>query len=77
MKKLELKPDGFPCPLRECPPGLFLCGEDVGLKSEYRNERGETEAYCESGEFFWGDANKGGTAEETIVQPLIAEWTEE
>lgn len=72
MKRLELKPDGFPCKLQECPPGLFLCGENVCLKSEY----GNNEAYCDSGEYFHGDANKGGTAQDTIVQPLVAEWVE-
>ena len=77
MKRLELKPDGFPCKLSECPPGLFLCGENVGLKTEYLSEKGDPEAYCDSGECFWGDANKGGSAKDTIVQPLIAEWVED
>lgn len=77
MKRLELKPSGFACKLSECPPGLFLCGEMVGLKSEYRNDKGNCEAYCDSGEFFWGDGNRGGTADSTIVQPLVAEWIEE
>lgn len=77
MRKLELKPDGWPCKLKECPPGLFLCGETVGLKSEYKSENGNSEAFCDSGEAFWGDANRGGTADDTIVQPLIAEWIEE
>lgn len=72
MKRLELKPDGFPCKLIECPPGLFLCGNDVGLKTKYKSD----EAFCESGESFWGDANKGGKAGDTIVQPLISEWIE-
>lgn len=77
MKRLELKPAGFKCKLRECPPGLFLCGDEVGLKSEYRNEQGNSEAYCESGEFFWGDANKGRNADDTLVIPLTVEWVDE
>lgn len=77
MKRLELKPDGFPCKLSECPPGLFLCGETVGLKPEYATKEGKSEAYCESGEYFWGDANNGGTANGTMVQPLSSYWIEE
>lgn len=76
MRILQLKPEGFPCKLKECPPGLFLCGENVGLKSEYNNLQGDPEAYCDSGEYFWGDANKGGTAKDTLVQPLVANWVE-
>lgn len=70
MRTLKLVPDGFPCKLKECPPGLFLCGADVGLKTEY----GADEAYCDSGESFWGDKNKGGETGDTIVTPLVAEW---
>ncbi len=77
MKKLDLKPSGFKCKLSECPPGLFLCGDDVGLKTEYLDDKGNPEAYCDSGEYFWGDANKGGNAKDTMVLPLIAEWVDE
>lgn len=74
MKTLELTPSGFPCRLAECPPGFFLCGEDLGFKSEYKTAKGNSEAFCESGEAFWGDANKGGKADDTIVQPLESRW---
>jgi hypothetical protein len=72
MKRLELKPDGFPCKLAECSPGFFLFGEMVGLKSEYRSDKGNCEAYCDSGEFFCGGI--GNKADDTIVQPLKTEW---
>jgi hypothetical protein len=73
MKRLELKPDGFPCKLKECPPGLFLCSNEVAMKTEY----GIDEAYCDSGERFWGEKNRGGKTEDTVVQPLIAQWIDD
>jgi hypothetical protein len=72
MKTLELRPDGFPCTLAECPPGLFLHGENVGLKTEY----GATEAFCDSGERFWGGVSRVDNLAKVIVQPLIYEWNE-
>ena len=68
MKRLELFPTGFACTLKECPPGPFLHGEDLGFKSEYATDRGEPEAYTEAGEFFHG---KG------LVIPLEARWVDE
>lgn len=35
MKRLVLEPEGWPCTLRGCPPGFFVHGETVGLKTEY------------------------------------------
>lgn len=77
MKRLELKPNGFPCKLSECAPGFFLSGDTVGFKSEYGTDKGNSEAFCEGGCYFWGDQNKGGKADDTLVQPLVSEWVEE
>ena len=68
MKQLVLKPNGWPCTLEECPPGIFVCGENIGFKSEYSNDK--TEAFCESGEYFCAGDDK-------IVQPVTAEWIDE
>ncbi len=74
MKRLVLKPHGWPCCLVKCPPGLFLSGESVGLKSEYRESNGQIEAYNECGEFFWGGAKTEAERRALIVQPLEYEW---
>jgi len=70
---LILEPDGFPCQLEDCPPGLFLNMEHakeaiVGLKTEYgKGERGDqVEAFVgASGEVYCGQGE---------VQPLTASW---
>lgn len=55
--KITMKPADFECTLAECPPGLFLWkGESICLKSEYGDD-----AYCDSGEYFWG-----GTADKKL-----------
>lgn len=64
MKRLVLRPVGWPCALADCPPGLFVCDDVVGLKTEY----GNTEAYCDSGERF---------CSKDLVQPCEALWEEE
>lgn len=70
MKKLIAKPNGWPCTLEECPPGLFVYEDEICFKSEYINEIGKIEAFCESGEYFCKEAN-------ITVQPVIVEWEEE
>ena len=41
--------------LDECPPGLFLHGDCLGVKTEYRRQNGSVEAFVvASGEAFWG-----------------------
>jgi len=36
MRRLILEPDGWPCSIRECPPGFFLHGDSLCFKTEYR-----------------------------------------
>lgn len=80
-KRLELKPDGFPLKLLECPPGFFLKDDDVCFKSKYAhgNETDErrSEAFCETGCYFWGgkEGDELGV-DNVIVQPLIVEWVD-
>jgi ADP-ribose pyrophosphatase YjhB (NUDIX family) len=43
--------------LEDLPVGLFLHGDTLCMKTEYRTEQGAIEAYIvSSGEFFWGGA---------------------
>ncbi len=61
----------FACRLDECPPGLFLFGNCLGFKSEYRNEKGASEAFVvETGEFFWGGAKCTAEREALLVTPV-------
>jgi len=76
MKRMVVNPDGWPCTFNECPPGFFVFEDNLYLKSEYRSED-KSDAYCESGEYFWGgtggDVKKRGALK---VQPVIVEWEE-
>jgi hypothetical protein len=77
LKKLVLKPDGWPCLLIECPPGLFVFKDSVCMKSDYRTDKGELEAFNEAGEFFWGGVETYAEREKLIVQPVTSEWVDE
>lgn len=72
MKRLELKPDGWPCKLSECPPGFFLFNDSVCYKSSYGDYYVGT-----GGSVFWGGTTRSDDRELLIVQPLIEEWVEE
>lgn len=76
MKRLQLVPDGFECKLLECPAGFFLYGEEVCFKSEYVDDNGRPEVYCESGEAFWGGTSKIEDLQKVMVIPLISRWVE-
>ena len=84
MKRLVIKPDGWPCILAECPPGHFVTVDHFKMlcfKSEYRETIGgeefQVEAFNEAGEVFWGEAeNTAALRRGTMVQPVIAEWEE-
>lgn len=67
--------------LDACPPGLFMFGDTLGFKSEYRSLAGDREsiegagwksdAYCvESGEYFWGGMSNWRRREALMVQPV-------
>jgi hypothetical protein len=51
--KIILLPADFECAYEDCPPGLFLCGQMIGLKSEYSEE-----GYCDTGERFCATEKK-------------------
>lgn len=55
--------------LAECPIGLFMCGDELCLKTEYGSNEGRIDAYIVStGEFFWGGAST--IAEQRMVKVL-------
>lgn len=61
----------FACTLAQCPPGLFLFGNCLGFKSEYRSDAGHIEAFVvASGEYFWGGAKSSEEREGLMVHPV-------
>lgn len=59
------------CTLSTCPPGLFIAGDCLGLKTEYRTDSGRTEAYVvASGESFQGGAQTAEARENLMVTPV-------
>lgn len=76
MRTLQIVPDGWPCTLEECPPGFFIVGEDLCFKTEYHTEKGESEAYCHTGEYFVGGAASSEARAALVVQPVAAEWVD-
>lgn len=77
MKTVEIIPSGWPCALRDCPPGLFIFGQSLGFKSEYVGNDGRIDAFCvESGEIFWGGTSDNESRGKLIVQPAITQENE-
>lgn len=67
MKKLILKPEGWPCSIEECPPGFFVFNDvHVGFKTEYHSGEGGVQAYNEAGEHF--------VPRKIMVQPVYPVW---
>ena len=72
MKRLVLGPDGWPCLLGECRPGLFVFeGETVCIKTDYG-----ADAFLEGGDAFWGGASTAEDRAALTVQPVVSEWQE-
>ncbi len=73
MKRLLIKPDGWPCTLAECPAGHFIFESDgdkiLGFKSDYPRDGAQTDAYNAGGEFI-------RIGDDEIVQPVFQEWEE-
>jgi hypothetical protein len=62
--------------LKNCPVGLFWCGETLALKTEYGNNEGRIHAYIvSSGEMFWGDAPQSVSSQrDTLVTPMDTDF---
>ncbi len=76
-KRLIMVPDGWPCTLEDCPPGIFTVADMVFFKSEYKTELKDNsyriDAFNLSGEYLsleFMDKIKE-------VQPVICSWIKE
>lgn len=74
-RRLCLVPNGWPCRLDECPPGLFVqlahLRDDepgVGLKTEYESAG---PFVLSSGEVYWGGVSTPAERDALVVMPLI------
>lgn len=59
-------------PLAKVPAGsLFLYGETLAFKSEYRTDKGACECFIYgSGEMFWGGMKTADALNQLLVTPL-------
>lgn len=72
MRRLVVVPDGWPCDLQECPPGLFVYGATLCWVDAY-----DKDPYtAEDGQAFWGGTSKREERAKLIVQPCKAIWEE-
>lgn len=76
MRRLVMVPDGWPCPLTECPPGPFVWMAEpsvgaMGWMSEYGRNDGGRDCFNTAGEFIDWDQWK-----DSQVQPLATKWEE-
>lgn len=74
MKRLEIEPSAFPCKLIECPAGFFVFNNSLCFKSEYFTAEGAVEAFCDSGEMFWGGVSTVEEQRDLIVLPVQYVW---
>lgn len=77
MKQLILVPDGWPCSLDECPPGLFVWNDHIGFKTSYKADDDAMEVYSASGDAFWYGGRNYSERSKIIVQPVSAEWIDD
>lgn len=72
MKRIEIKPDGWPIQIEECPPGFFMYEGQLCFKSEYKTEASnyqDMEVFNSAGEYFM--------PRNVLVQPVEVVETEE
>jgi hypothetical protein len=82
MKRLEIRPDGWPVKLKDCPPGFFIWEKQLCFKSEYE----DAAVYNSAGEYFrppigshTTDTIAGSEKSylEAVVQPVEYVWTDD
>jgi len=92
MKRLVIRPEGWPCKLGECPPGLFLHGDGLCFKTDYAPIKGKDVAgkvtwemdqfgidtYVAGGDYFCPvlPVAVDITIKDLEVQPCVYEWEE-
>jgi hypothetical protein len=76
MKRLEIRPDGWPVKLRDSPPGFFIYEGRLCFKTEY----GASEVFNSAGEYFRPSILIGGRSDDYLdaeVQPAEYVWTDD
>jgi len=76
VKRLEMVPNGWPCTFKDCPPGYFVWQGNLCLMSDYGDNAGKRNAYCDSGEYFLGGVTTTQERDGLAVQPVVPRWVE-
>ena len=63
MKTVRIEPYGWMCKIEECPPGFFMCEDQLCFMTEYHENKGDIIAYNSAGEYF--------VTRKIMVQPVI------
>ena len=69
--QLVIMPEGWPCLLRECRPGLFVFEGILCFKDDY-DQKGVF--CCDSGSMFWGGTENDDDRQTLQVQPVVTQW---
>lgn len=70
-KQFVVVPEGWPCSVEDCPPGLFVCDDRLCLKT---NHLTNGPYCCGTGEIFWGGTGNEEDRQTLQVQPVVAVW---
>ena len=66
----SLEPVGSETTLDDCPAGLFMYGDTLGFKTEYRDQNGPEAYVVASGEYFWGGTDNLIMRKSKLVTPM-------
>jgi hypothetical protein len=93
MRRLIIEPEGWPCTLDECPPGLFMYEGTLAIKSAHpgmvclkesppfdtwKIEPGNINApLADGGCQFWGGTGTQEELRKLEVQPCTYRWEKE
>jgi hypothetical protein len=73
MKRLEIRPDGWPVKLKDCPAGFFTYEGQLCFKTEYGEK---PEVYNSAGEYFHlPDVTT--SIDDAKVPPVEYVWTDD
>jgi hypothetical protein len=71
---LQIEPDGWPCLLKYCRPGLFVFDNALAIKTDCCDSGGRHEVYCGDGDAFLGGVATIQERDQLTVQPVRAVW---
>jgi hypothetical protein len=85
MKRLEIRPDGWPVKLKDCPAGFFIYWQNSYAEGQlcFKSEYEESEVFNSAGEYFRppiGSVKTAGNEKsylEAVVQPVEYVWTDD